>query len=760
MRKILLLLLLFSGSVFGQSTGFHYKALLTQNGNVMANRNVNLRFTIQDAGAANIYTETHSVNTDANGIVNVTVGEGTVVSGAFNHIDWSMGHLFLKVELDTGSGYRDFGTSEFKYVPYAKYAREAGNAFSGDYNDLTNRPDFTNWDTNVNDDVQSINDLTDAQSANSSLYLGTGSGNAGATGQYNAGMGLYSLSNITDGRLNVAMGYSAMTSLNIGMGNTALGANALNQIQGDGNVAIGMGAGQNNNAGHRNVYIGFMAGRNATGSHKLYIENSDSDTPLIGGDFSTDEVVINGALSIKDGTQGAGKIFTSDADGKGSWQDAPMDADFLVVGSTTPATAIDDDIYHTGRMAIGKNTLETSSTVQDAKLEVQNPSSDGNSPAYVIKSERLNGGNSSATGNMFLYSLYGGSLSFKSVYNKIGGSGDGHVYGQYNDIYNTGSGTHEGVYNIFYMGTGDLIGVHNNITAPNNNIHYGIYNEMSGNGSGRHIGSFNLFSGTGDGEHYGVRNIMLSSGTGPVTGTFNTIDNANTSTTVRHIGTSNIVWAHADNKHFGTSNFINTAGAGDKYGTYNNLVGTGTGDHYGVYNYLDKTSSDMGMQVGSYNYLTGSGTGPKYGVYAKIDENSAGQHMAVYGEATKAGSFAGMFVGNVVVGGNTEVDGKLTSVISGTDNDMKAYAYGEWYNNNPRHISASVTITKNTTNPGEYTIQFPGSLTSGEYIVVANLYRGIGFIKILKSSGSFRIFTYDTSGNPADRDFTFVIYKK
>jgi hypothetical protein len=40
-----------------------------------------------------------------------------------------------------------------------------------------------------------------------------------------------------------------------------------------------------------------MAGAGETGSNKLYIENSDTATPLIGGDFSLDRIGINRSVA-------------------------------------------------------------------------------------------------------------------------------------------------------------------------------------------------------------------------------------------------------------------------------------------------------------------------------------------------------------------------------------------------------------------------------------------------------------------------------
>jgi hypothetical protein len=41
-----------------------------------------------------------------------------------------------------------------------------------------------------------------------------------------------------------------------------------------------------------------MAGFNEAGSNKLYIDNSDTNSPLIYGDFSTDYLVFNGKVGI------------------------------------------------------------------------------------------------------------------------------------------------------------------------------------------------------------------------------------------------------------------------------------------------------------------------------------------------------------------------------------------------------------------------------------------------------------------------------
>jgi hypothetical protein len=86
-----------------------------------------------------VYTEVHDTTTDAFGAVALVIGGGTVESGVFASIPWGSGKFFLKVELDNtgGTSYIEMSTSQLLSVPYALYAK---NGFSGNYNDLKNKP--------------------------------------------------------------------------------------------------------------------------------------------------------------------------------------------------------------------------------------------------------------------------------------------------------------------------------------------------------------------------------------------------------------------------------------------------------------------------------------------------------------------------------------------------------------------------------------------------------------------------------------------
>lgn len=73
------------------------------------------------------------------------------------------------------------------------------------------------------------------------------------------------------------------------------------------NALFGYCAGYNLTGASGCVMIGSNAGYNETASNKLYIANSNTTTPLIKGDFSSQLLEINGQLSLNNLTNGIGK---------------------------------------------------------------------------------------------------------------------------------------------------------------------------------------------------------------------------------------------------------------------------------------------------------------------------------------------------------------------------------------------------------------------------------------------------------------------
>ncbi len=277
-----LLSMLIALSITAQQ-GINYKALVKDgSGNVVASQSVDVQFIIyQGPGeATNVYQETHTPNTDANGIVIVNIGKGTT-SDVFADIDWGSDDHYLNVQIDTGSGLTDMGTTQFMAVPYA---------------------------LNVSKESIKIDDLIDGKSDNdgtengSSLFLGVDAGlNDDASDNQNVGIGFETLKNNTTGTRNVANGSKALTSNTTGANNTAIGGWALfSNTTAHNNTAIGHEALMLNTTGALNVAIGVLAMKqNITGHYNVAIGPEALEKNTIG----IHNVAI-GRLSINSNTEG------------------------------------------------------------------------------------------------------------------------------------------------------------------------------------------------------------------------------------------------------------------------------------------------------------------------------------------------------------------------------------------------------------------------------------------------------------------------
>jgi hypothetical protein len=105
--------------------GIPYQAeVRNESGEVLANTNVNVRFTLHEATANGTvsYQETHPLTTNELGLFAATIGGGTATQGTFAGINWSQTTKFLQVEVDAGNGYITMGNQQLMSVPYALYA--------------------------------------------------------------------------------------------------------------------------------------------------------------------------------------------------------------------------------------------------------------------------------------------------------------------------------------------------------------------------------------------------------------------------------------------------------------------------------------------------------------------------------------------------------------------------------------------------------------------------------------------------------------
>jgi hypothetical protein len=140
MKKLILSLVAIATitlSSFGQAPeGFKYQAVVRDAGNIILNNQaVGMRMTIQQGaiGGTTVYSETFSTTTNAYGLVNLEIGNGTVVTGTFATIDWANGPYFMETAVDVtgGTSYSVMGTSQLMSVPYALYAKTSGSSTPG-----------------------------------------------------------------------------------------------------------------------------------------------------------------------------------------------------------------------------------------------------------------------------------------------------------------------------------------------------------------------------------------------------------------------------------------------------------------------------------------------------------------------------------------------------------------------------------------------------------------------------------------------------
>lgn len=116
--------------------GINYKAVVKDGtGSIMESAPVSIQFIVYEGSALtnNVYQESHTVNTDANGIVIVNIGEGTT-GDVFSTLDWENDEHFLNVQVNVGAGLVDLGTTQFKTVPYALVAKDVENTIWNESN--------------------------------------------------------------------------------------------------------------------------------------------------------------------------------------------------------------------------------------------------------------------------------------------------------------------------------------------------------------------------------------------------------------------------------------------------------------------------------------------------------------------------------------------------------------------------------------------------------------------------------------------------
>jgi uncharacterized protein (TIGR02145 family) len=146
MKKLLLFfatLVIFCTAMAQAPQGIKNQAIVrNEEGLLVTNATVGIRISILIGSLEGpvVYVETHSPESNANGLITYVIGQGVPVSGTFSSINWAEGPYFLKTEADPngGTNYNMTGTIQLLSVPYALHAFSAEEYTESD-------PVFNQW---------------------------------------------------------------------------------------------------------------------------------------------------------------------------------------------------------------------------------------------------------------------------------------------------------------------------------------------------------------------------------------------------------------------------------------------------------------------------------------------------------------------------------------------------------------------------------------------------------------------------------------
>jgi len=126
-----ILFLFFVANVFSQApNAFKFQTMIRDvSGEVLPLQDLTLKFLIHinTPDGEVIYEEQHLVATNSVGLVNVNIGNGEVLTGLFNEINWASGSYFLEEQIDIGNTgqFQVFGTVQLLSVPYALHSNKS-----------------------------------------------------------------------------------------------------------------------------------------------------------------------------------------------------------------------------------------------------------------------------------------------------------------------------------------------------------------------------------------------------------------------------------------------------------------------------------------------------------------------------------------------------------------------------------------------------------------------------------------------------------
>lgn len=433
-----------------------------------------------------------------------------------------------------------------------------------------------------------------------------------------------------------------------------------------GNAAAALSTEMSGNKNSVTTY-GMTSSNNVTGSF----------TVNVAGLFHSSGGAANHALQIQDGSEGAGKLLSSDADGLTTWIASSaigITANVTPILSGTDTRVLFDDGGKVGENAGFTFAKSTGSVTLGGALFVPNSTSTLSS-IYLNNVKYF-----SNFGSANFTDVYSGPNAGPTVSNSVSQNNVGMGNGVLNAWNPTGVGTNEQVVAIGFHAMGNAIGGSNSVaigTLALQNQHQSISSNIA-------IGKFSLFSDTTGGS-----NVAVGANTDITSGQFNTFLGHE----VSQAGTS----AAANTALGYRSMNALTIGAGNTGAGQRSLENLTTGiDNAALGEY-----SGNGINVGSNNLFLGSWSGAYLGNisnYGVIQTGNAGSNSiatVVFDFANKRTGFN--FLQGTSLSHTLEVNGDIRTGVAGTTQG-KLLMEGS--------VSGVVTIKTDTT-AGTYTLTLP-----------------------------------------------------
>lgn len=349
-------ILLTNIAVFAQAPQkMSYQAVVRDAANgLIANQSIGMKISVlqgSDTGTP-VYVETQTPTTNANGLASLEIGTGTIVSGTFATIDWSTGTYYIKTETDLtgGSSYTITGASQLLSVPYALYSGSS-NGGLGAGTTAGNTPFWngTSWVTNSsnifnNGTKVGINTTTPSRllEVHSNTTMSNGPTPSFVLSDnfqnWNLGLGYNDGFRFSIASQDFTERFVIQQTGNVGIGthNPVAKLDVAGTVKiADGSQAAGKVLTSDANGlatwttpagGSSNLANGTAVGNTTYWNGTDWVETSNlfsNGTNVgIGTDTPGAKLDVAGTVKITDGTQGAGKILTSDVNGLATWAPA------------------------------------------------------------------------------------------------------------------------------------------------------------------------------------------------------------------------------------------------------------------------------------------------------------------------------------------------------------------------------------------------------------------------------------------------------